>query len=398
MSTELAIYDRIANPIEATKSFGLSIHQSGIFGTKAACQGEVLAMECFARGVPPLTLAENYHLVMGKLSKKADAILDDFERLGGKSQLIERTPERAAIKLEYRGNAYEFSLSWEEAQQEPFVYDAKESEALAQLAAGKKPAIKAKYSTPRSRTQMLWARVVSDSIRAICPAACRGVYTPEEVSDFDEVYESNGHATETTAKKVANGRAVKKPTASAATTATTENVSADGDVIDVPFEEVKEAAATVTTTEINAATGEPAYCTAEQSNRLKELWGLLEVSVEDRNKQLAKRNATVARNLTVDQASELIGKLETVWVGKQIASETAPAELVQLAREKLKQTEQMLPGTVKKVTAKVNAAGYKSLTELSRGDVESLINALTGNQTEQFFMADLWPVTKPAKK
>ena len=33
---------------------------------------------------------------------------------------------------------------------------------------------------------MMWARAVSDGVRAVCPLATRGHYTPEEAVDFDE--------------------------------------------------------------------------------------------------------------------------------------------------------------------------------------------------------------------
>jgi hypothetical protein len=33
--------------------------------------------------------------------------------------------------------------------------------------------------------QMLWARVVSDAVRTVCPLANRGNYTPEEIEDIE---------------------------------------------------------------------------------------------------------------------------------------------------------------------------------------------------------------------
>jgi len=79
-----------------------------------------------------------------------------------------------------------FSLSWESAKQEPFVYDLKEAEAVKQLAAGRTPQLKPKYSTPRARMQMLWARVVTDAITACCPQAASGCQAPEIVDDYDD--------------------------------------------------------------------------------------------------------------------------------------------------------------------------------------------------------------------
>ena len=55
------------------------------------------------------------------------------------------------------------------------------------LQRGQKPPLKAKYSTPRARMQMLWARCVSDGVRVVAPECVQGIYTPEETSDFVEV-------------------------------------------------------------------------------------------------------------------------------------------------------------------------------------------------------------------
>jgi len=46
--------------------------------------------------------------------------------------------------------------------------------------------LKFNWSTPRKRKQMLWARLVSDVVRAIAPQVVKGIYTPEEVADFDK--------------------------------------------------------------------------------------------------------------------------------------------------------------------------------------------------------------------
>ena len=97
-----------------------------------------------------------------------------------------RTPEEAAIELTCDGEVNVFRLTWQEALAEPFVYEGKEGDIVAKLLNGKTQdlRIKAKYATPRSRMQMLWARLISDSIRIVAPEIITGVYVPEEVDDF----------------------------------------------------------------------------------------------------------------------------------------------------------------------------------------------------------------------
>lgn len=187
-TADVAVYDRISNVPSFIDQLGEQIYRSTMFGCESPSQGKVMAMECIAKRLPPLSLAERYHLIKGKLSMKADAMLADFRRRGGKSKIVERSPERAAIKLALDGESQQFEITWEQAAREPFVYEGKEADTVTRLTAGQadKLKLKAKYATPRSRSQMLWARVVSDAVRAMAPEVVAGLYTPEELADVAE--------------------------------------------------------------------------------------------------------------------------------------------------------------------------------------------------------------------
>jgi hypothetical protein len=63
-------------------------------------------------------------------------------------------------------------------------------------------------------------------------------------------------------------------------------------------------------------------------------------------------------------------------------------------KAKVIEVEQQLPGTSAKIKAKIQSAGYKTITELTYGEVASLLDALTGGTMEQFFGVDLWPAPK----
>ena len=186
-----AIYDRAHDIAAFLREMGDAIYKSRMFGCETLAQGHVLALECAAKRLPPLALAERYHLIQGKLSMKAEAMLADFHTLcGGEHEIVERSPEKAAIKIGFEGKrkSYTFELTWQDALNEPFVYLGKESEVIVALAAGENGRrslrLKPKYATPRARMQMLWARVVSDAVRAVAPEVVAGHYTPEEVSDL----------------------------------------------------------------------------------------------------------------------------------------------------------------------------------------------------------------------
>lgn len=151
---------------------GEFFERSGMFGCSQQGQGVVLAMTCAMSNLSPMEFIERYHLIQGRPSKRADAMLADLLELGGSYEIICRDDKRAAIKAKYRSAEGTFSFSWTEAQAERFPY-AKDGKTL-----------KDNWSTPRGRMQMLWARVVSDAVRTVCPLANRGTYTPEEVQEF----------------------------------------------------------------------------------------------------------------------------------------------------------------------------------------------------------------------
>ena len=189
--TVLSIYNKINDVGSFVENLGKSIALSKMFGCESEAQGQVIALECLAKQMPPLSIAERFHLIHGKLSKKSEAMLAEFrESLKGSHRVIRRDPDGCEIELTTRDRqTLTFSLTWEEAKLEPFCYDGRESEVIAKITAGEfdKLKLKSKYATPRSRMQMLWSRLVSDSIRCVAPEIVCGNYSPEEIGDFSEL-------------------------------------------------------------------------------------------------------------------------------------------------------------------------------------------------------------------
>jgi len=183
---ELTVYDRQKDASEGVRELAMAIAKSGMFNCDNDSQAYIIAMECFVRRCSPIEIMTRFHVIKGKLSVKAGVMLADAQRYGWRHRVLSRTPELASLQLIREDEQLTFSLSWESAKQEPFVYDLKEAEAVKQLAAGRTPQLKPKYSTPRARMQMLWARVVTDAITACCPQAASGCQAPEIVDDYDD--------------------------------------------------------------------------------------------------------------------------------------------------------------------------------------------------------------------
>ena len=172
MSTELSIYQRMSDPLESVRVLGTAIAQSAMFGCQNPSQGQVLAMSCLCENKSPVEIARKYDIIEGNLSMKSAAMLAEFRERGGKHHVNCRTADQAEIELRLDGETEIFSLTWEEAKAEPFTK-------------GKK-GIKKNWATPVTRKQMLWARVVSDGVRTMCPEVVAGTYTPEEIMDFEK--------------------------------------------------------------------------------------------------------------------------------------------------------------------------------------------------------------------
>ena len=246
-------------------------------------------MTCYSERKSPTEIARRYHIIDGRLSMKAGAMLADFRVRGGRHRIIERSPERAAIELTIDGQSQQFSFTWEEAKKEPFVY-------------GKNDTVKTNYATPRIRMQMLWARVVSDSIEAMAPEIAYGVYTPEELSDFHEV---------------PNGNLV-------AITDDGGEAKFDEEPISVEVEAVIESAPSKLPPQVTSAPV-TATCTQAQIDQIKQLAGqmrTLDQNFAARFVELLKRNPLNAFSLA--DADKLIARLST-----QIAQRHIDSTLVQ---------------------------------------------------------------------
>lgn len=168
-----SIYNRISDPIAAIKEMGEMIAGSGMFGCQKVEQGMVLAMQCLAEGKAPLELAKTYHIVEGKLSMRADAMLGRFLTTGGRVKWLERSNEKV-------------SASWSHGCNEDVVISCTVEEMKKNGVAMDKTGRNLKTNWERFPRQMLTARVISEAVRLLAPQIVAGIYTPEEVQDFSD--------------------------------------------------------------------------------------------------------------------------------------------------------------------------------------------------------------------
>jgi len=178
MTTENALtttmYDKIDNPIEAIKQMGEWISKSGLFGCEKAEQGMVLAMASYAERRPITDICRRYHIVKGKLSMKAEAMLAEFNQRGGKHVWVKSDDKQAVLRLTYdQFDKFEVSFTLKDAERAGLC-GADGTMNKGQNGPG---------SWQKMPDAMLRARVTSKAIRMVCPEIVAGVYTPEEVND-----------------------------------------------------------------------------------------------------------------------------------------------------------------------------------------------------------------------
>lgn len=142
------------------------IADSGLFGCKTKEQAFALMLLADAEGLHPAAAARDYHIVDGKPSLKADAMLARYMGAGGKIKWLERSDTKVAAEFMHPSSG-SVTITWDQARA---------------VTAG----LWGKKNWKLHPQQMLSARVISEGVRASFPGVVSGVYTPEEVADFDD--------------------------------------------------------------------------------------------------------------------------------------------------------------------------------------------------------------------
>ena len=151
--------------IPEIKEIANSFAQSGFFGYKNPAEAFTLMVLAQANGLHPAKAAERYHIIQGRPAMKADAMLAAFQEAGGSVKWIKRTDTEAKLWLSHP-NGGELEVTWN-------------------MERAKNAGLAGKDNWKKFPAQMLSARCVSEGVRALFPACLCGMYTPEEVQDFD---------------------------------------------------------------------------------------------------------------------------------------------------------------------------------------------------------------------
>jgi hypothetical protein len=152
-------------PIADIQTMAEVAAKSRMFGFKSTEEAMAIMLLCQAESLHPAIAMRDYHVIQGRPTLKADAMLARFQQAGGKVQWDQYTDDEVSATFSHP-NGGSLSVSWTFKQAQEIGLTGKDNWK--------------KY--PRA---MLRARVISEGIRTVYPGCVVGVYTPEEASDFD---------------------------------------------------------------------------------------------------------------------------------------------------------------------------------------------------------------------
>jgi hypothetical protein len=173
MSNEIAKIENLPiNTIADLREVGDMLQKSCMFGVQNIEEGFVVATTCHQEKMSLMQFMRTYHIIENKPSMKASVKLAKFRERGGKFKILQRDRLGSKALFTFEGEEYEFSYTVEDAKLEEVCF--------------KKGSKVLKDNWRKNPKQMCWARLGSGTVDLLCPEIGGGVYSPEEIQDFDK--------------------------------------------------------------------------------------------------------------------------------------------------------------------------------------------------------------------
>lgn len=139
--------------------------KSGFLGVRTAEEAITLMLVAQSENRHPMTVAKEYHVIKGRPSLKADAMLARFQQAGGKVEWEELSDKRVCATFTHP-QAGSVKIDWDMDR------------------ANKAGLPKNNENWNKYPRAMLRSRVISEGIRTAFPSVLIGFYTTEEVEDI----------------------------------------------------------------------------------------------------------------------------------------------------------------------------------------------------------------------
>jgi hypothetical protein len=151
-------------PISDLERMAIAFAKSGMFGAKTPDQAMALLLLAQAEGVHPAIAMRDFDVIQGKPSKKSEAMHRAFLAAGGTVEWHKYADDGAEATFSHpQGGTIRISWDAERA---------------------KRAGLSQKEMYGKFARQMYGARVISEGVRKVYPAATSGLYVPEEVRTF----------------------------------------------------------------------------------------------------------------------------------------------------------------------------------------------------------------------
>jgi hypothetical protein len=151
-------------PVADIEKMAVAIAKSKMFGMKTADEAFALMLVAQAEGMHPAIAARDYHVIQGRPTLKADAMLARFQNAGGKVQWDVYTDAEVTGTFSHPSGG-SLKLTWTFAQAKSIGLTGKDNW----------------KNYPRA---MLRARCISEGIRTVYPGCVVGTYTAEELEEI----------------------------------------------------------------------------------------------------------------------------------------------------------------------------------------------------------------------
>jgi len=151
-------------PVADIEKMAGAIAKSKMFGMKTTEEAFALMLIAQAEGMHPAIAARDYHVIQGRPTLKADAMLARFQNAGGKVQWDVYTDAEVTGTFSHPSGG-SLKLTWTFAQASKIGLTGKDNW----------------KNYPRA---MLRARVISEGIRTVYPGCVVGTYTAEELEEI----------------------------------------------------------------------------------------------------------------------------------------------------------------------------------------------------------------------
>lgn len=151
-------------PFDQIQAMATVVAKAGSFGFKTQEQAAALMLVAQADGLHPAKAATHYHIINGRPSLTADAMLARFQQAGGRVNWDAYSDESVTGTFSHAQGG-SVTITWT-------------------IARAKKAGVGNLEKFPAA---MLRARCISEGVRTVYPGVIVGMYTPEEVATFEPI-------------------------------------------------------------------------------------------------------------------------------------------------------------------------------------------------------------------